>query len=135
MKAISPRFLILAIAALLGPSTALAADIVGTWKWSLPPTESAPIVVTLVIQPGEGAYAATYTETGKDPVPVTVKLSGDSVTFAVEGSSLGKAQYIGRHEDDVIDGLITVLQSAEEIGEGLSWRATRVQAETRAPTL
>lgn len=87
------------------------------------------------LRPGEGSYSATYMETGKDPVPLTVRLSGDSVSLTVEGSSLGKARYIGRHEDDVIEGLATVVQSAQEIGEGRSWRAARVQVETRVPTL
>ncbi len=128
------RTLLLALATFVGPMIVLAADVVGTWKWSLPPSGVTPVEVTLLVEPGDGTHTATYTETGKDPISVTVRLSGDSVSFTVEESSLGKAQYLGRLEDDTIDGLITVVQRAEATAEGLSWRATRALIESVAPT-
>jgi len=128
------RSLILILATVIGPTIALSAELPGTWRWSLPPSGVTPVEVTLVVEPGDGMHAATYTETGKDPITLIVRLSGDSVSFTVEESSLGKAQYVGRLEDNTINGLITVVQRVEASSEGLNWRATRALIESLAPT-
>ncbi len=127
MKALAIVLVVLVSSALLHAAEPVI-DIVGKWKWSLPTEGAAPIEVTLTIEPGEGTHAATYVETGREPVAVTVHLTGRSVSFSVVASSVGKeVQYIGRVEDDTIDGLIKPVLRQEELGEGLIWKATRPQ--------
>ena len=127
MKALAIVLISLVSAALLHGAEPVI-DIAGKWKWSLPTEGAAPIEVTLTVEPGEGTHAATYLETGKAPIAVTVHLTGSSVSFSVVDSSVGEeVQYIGRVEGDTIDGLIKPVLRQKELGEGLIWKATRPQ--------
>lgn len=101
------------------------ADAVGTWKWSLPSVDGRPVEVILTIENQAGALRGTYTETGQGSVPVEVSLNGDTLSFTVEPSAIGEAKYIGRLEDDTVDGLIHVTRPPGETAEPLAWTAKK----------
>lgn len=90
-----------------------------------------PVEVTLTLVARDDGLEGTYAETGKDPLPIVVQMTGDSLSFTVESPTLGKVQYIGRLEDDSINGLINRVERTGETGDPLVWKAARSRLAVR----